>query len=76
MKKVIFALVWCTVMFIPCMWIFAQGGYSLLSCIGIDDGPYLVQLVGLIYSYILLRYHRFLIPHWVRNIVGTLVRDE
>ena len=76
MKKVIFALLWCTVVFLPCMLIFVQGGYSILSFAGIDDGPYLVQFVGIVYSFLLHKYYRKLIPRWMRNVVGTLVRDE
>ncbi len=76
MKKVILALIWCTVVFSPCMMTFWQGGYSLLSFAGIDDGPYLVQLIGVLYSFFLLKCYRLVIPSWVRNIVGTLVRDE
>lgn len=76
MKKVIIALTWCTVVFLPCMLIFVHGGYSLLSFAGIDDGPYMVQLIGIVYSYILLKYHRKMIPSWMRNVVDTLVRDE
>ena len=76
MKKVILALIWCTVVFSPCMMTFWQGGYSLLSFAGIDDGPYLVQLIGVLYSFFLLKCYRLVIPCWVRNVVGTLVRDE
>lgn len=76
MKKVILALIWCTVVFSPCMMTFWQGGYSLLSFAGIDDGPYLVQLIGVLYSFFLLKCHHLVIPSWVRNVVGTLVRDE
>lgn len=76
MKKVILALIWCSVVFSPCMMVFCQGGYSLLSFAGIGNGPYLVQVLGMLYSLFLLRYHRLLIPRWMRNVVGTLVRDE
>lgn len=76
MKRVIIALLWCTLVFSPCMLMFCQGGYSLLSFAGIDDGPYLIQLAGIVYSLFLLRYHKRLIPCWMRNVVGTLVRDE
>ena len=76
MKKVIIALLWCTLVFSPCLLMFCQGGYSILSAAGIDDGPYLVQLLGISYSWFLYRYHRFLIPRWIRNVVDTLVRDE
>ena len=76
MKKVILALIWCTVVFSPCMMTFWQGGYSLLSFAGIDDGPYMVQLIGIVYSFLLLKFHRKMIPSWMRNVVDTLVRDE
>ena len=76
MKKKILALVWCAVVFSPCMMIFCQGGYSIMSFAGMDDGPYLIQVLSIVYSFFLLRYWRVLIPRWVRNVVGTLVRDE
>jgi hypothetical protein len=75
MKKIILALVWCTVVFTPCLLMFCEGGYPLFGSMGIN-GPYLVQIIGLIYSFILLRYNRVMIPQWVRSIVDELVRDE
>lgn len=76
MKKKILALVWCTVVFSPCMMIFCQGGYSIMSFAGMDDGPYLIQVLSMVYSFFLLRCWRVLIPRWVRNVVDTLVREE
>ena len=55
---------------------FCQGGYSVLSFVGINDGPYLIQVVGLVYSLLLNRYHAFVIPKWVKDKVDALVRDE
>lgn len=48
----------------------------MLSFAGIDDGPYMVQLIGIVYSFLLLKFHRKMIPSWMRNVVDTLVRDE
>ena len=78
MKNVVTALIWCAVLFTPCLLMFCQGGYSVLSLIGIetDGGPYLVQVIGLIYSLLLNRYNQWLIPKWVKDKVDALVRDE
>lgn len=76
MKKVILALVWCTLVFTPCMMMFCQGGHSVFGFMGIHNGPYLIQIVGLIYSLLLLRFSHVMIPGWVRRIVDELVRDE
>ena len=77
MKKNVFtALVWCVVVFTPCLLMFCQGGYSVFSVIGLNDGPYLIQVLGLIYSLLLNRYHAYVIPKWAREKVAALVRDE
>jgi len=76
MKKEIIAVLWVTIVCSPCILIFCEGGYSLLSFIGIDNGPYLVNLIGIIYSLFLLKYSRLLIPDWVRNTVDYLVRED
>lgn len=76
MKKKTLALLWCTVVFSPCLLMFCEGGYSILSFAGIDDGPYLIQVIGMIYSLFVFRYHKYLIPRWARNMAETLVRDE
>ena len=55
---------------------FCQGGYSLLSFMGIDNGPYLIQLAGLLYSLLLLVFHAKAFPDWVMDSVDELVRDE
>ena len=56
--------------------IFSEGGFSLLGFMGIDDGPYLVNLIGMLYSAFLLRFHRLVVPGWVRDTVEEMVRDE
>jgi len=76
MKKFILALLWCTVVLSPCLLMFCQGGYSLLSFMGIDNGPYLIQLAGLLYSLLLLVFHAKAFPDWVMDSVDELVRDE
>ena len=76
MKKKIIAVVWCSIVCLPCFLMFCGGGYSLLHFMGIDDGPYLVNLIGIVYSFLLLKCHRFVIPKWRRDTVDTLVRDE
>jgi len=76
MKKKIAAVIWYSVVFLPCFLIFCEGGYSLLSFMGIDDGPYLVNLIGMLYSAFLLRFHRLVVPGWVRDTVEEMVRDE
>lgn len=48
MKKIIISVVWMTVVYAPCFLIFCKGGYSLLSVIGLDNGPYLVNLIGML----------------------------
>ena len=47
-----------------------------MSFIGIDNGPYLVNLIGLLYSAFLLKYHRLLIPDWMQKTVDNLVRED
>ena len=76
MKKKIIALAWCSIVCLPCFLMFCEGGYSLLSFMGLYDGPYLVNLIGIVYSFFLLKCHRLVIPEWMRNTVDTLVRDE
>lgn len=76
MKKIIISVVWMTVVYAPCFLIFCKGGYSLLSVIGLDNGPYLVNLIGMLYSLFLLKYSHLLIPDWVRNTVDYLVRED
>ena len=75
-KKIIISVVWMSIVYLPCFLIFCKGGYSLLSFIGIDNGPYLVNLIGLLYSAFLLKYHRLLIPDWMQNTVDDLVRED
>lgn len=76
MKKKLFSLVWIFILFLPCLLTICEGGYSLLSFIGIDNGPYLVNLIGLLYSAFLLKYHRLLIPDWMQKTVDNLVRED
>ena len=76
MKKKIFSIVWMFILSIPCLLTICKGGYSLLSFAGIDDGPYLVNLIGLLYSAFLLKYHRLLIPDWMQKTVGNPVRED
>ena len=75
-KKIIISIVWMSIVYLPCFLIFCEGGYSLLSFIGIDNGPYLVNLIGLLYSAFLLKYHRLLIPDWMQKAVDNLVRED
>jgi hypothetical protein len=76
MKKIIISIVWMSIVYLPCFLTFCEGGYSILSFAGIDDGPYLIQVIGMIYSLFVFRYHKYLIPRWARNMAETLVRDE
>ena len=76
MKKKLFSLVLISFLFLPCLLTICKGGYSLLSFAGIDDGPYIVNLIGLLYSAFLLKYHRLLIPDWMRKTVGNPVRED
>lgn len=76
MKKIIISIVWMSIVYLPCFLTFCEGGYSLLSFIGIDNGPYLVNLIGLLYSALLLKYHRLLIPDWMQKTVDNLVRED
>ena len=76
MKKIIISIVWMSILFMPCLLTFCEGGYSLLSFIGIDNGPYLVNLIGILYSLFLLKFHRWLVPDWMRNTVDNLVRED
>ena len=65
-----------TIVYAPCFLMFCEGGYSLLSFIAIDNGPYLVNLIGILYSLFLLKYSRLLIPDCIRNTVDCLVRED
>ena len=76
MKKNIIAVVWVTVVCLPCILMFCEGGYSILSFMGLHNGPYLVNIIGMAYSLFLLKYSHLLIPDWVRDKVDYLVRED
>ena len=65
MKKTILAVIWLTIVLLPC---------ALMLCMDNDDFKKI--LVCLIYSVILIKYHRLMIPKWVRDKVDNLVCED
>lgn len=65
MKKTILAVIWLALVLSPCL---------LMLCLGNDD--FTEILVCLVYSLILFKYHRVMIPKWVRDKVDNLVCED
>ena len=76
MKKKIIALVWCSIVCIPCFLIFTGGGHPVLRFLGIHGGPSFENILALVYSAFLFKYYHLLIPDWMRSMVDNLVRED
>ncbi|MBR1464329.1 MAG: hypothetical protein IJ604_13275 [Prevotella sp.] len=76
MRKKVIATVWCTVVVLPVLGIFTEGGPTLLGVLGFcNGGPTLVNLFSLLYL-IFIVVVRFPAPKWVRDTVNEMVSDE
>lgn len=76
MRKKVIAIVWCTVVVIPVLGIFTEGGSTLLGALGFaEGGPTLVNIVSLLYFFFIVVVY-FPAPKWVRDTINDIVNDD
>lgn len=75
MKKKIISVVWMTLVCLPCIMMFTEGGHPILGFCGLGGASF-ENLFAIVYSLFLLKYSHLLIPDWVRNTVDYLVRED
>lgn len=75
MKKKIIAIVWCTVVVIPVLGIFTEGGPTLLGVLNITNGgPTLLNLFSLLY-FIFIVVVKFPAPKWMRDTINDMIKE-
>lgn len=75
MKKKIISVVWVTLVCLPCILMFTEGGHPILGFCGLGGASF-ENLFAIVYSAFLLKYSHLLIPKWVQKTVDDMVRED